>query len=157
VPLLLFSRASVSRLGRRVDFIDNHKVGAVLEEERPAMLALGKVNADNLIRVITVDGKIFSRNSPLKLGNGACTDDDGWNVELGLELPLPLLAQMGRAQDAKASSFASVQKLVGNHGRFNRLTYTNVVRDQQSDWLNAQGHDEWHELVRPWANRNSAK
>src|SRR5271157_676938 len=104
---LLLALASLRSRGRPMGFIDNHEVGAVEQEEMAVPVALEEVDAGDLYGIIAVDG-VRPRLVTLQLSDRSGADDDRLEVELLREFPLPLLAERGWAEYAKALDLASI-------------------------------------------------
>ncbi len=83
----------------------------------------------------------------LELADGAGADDDGVQVELLGQLFLPLLAEVGRAEDAEALDLPAVPELPGDQEGFDGLADAHVVGDEEADGVEPQGHQEGDELV----------
>jgi hypothetical protein len=79
-----------------------------------------------------------------------------FNIELIPQFFRPLVSQVGRTQDAYTTNYASVKQLPGHHCGLNGLANPYIIGDEQTDWVLSQGHDQWHVLVRPGRNRQSA-
>jgi hypothetical protein len=56
---------------------------------------------------------------------------------------------VGWAEHAEPPDDAAVEKLAGDHAGLDGLAHTHVVGDQQPHRVEAQGHDQRHELVWP--------
>ena len=80
------------------------------------------------------------RQFALDTRGGRCRERDGMEVEPGFELGLPLLDQVGWAQNSETGNFASVHQLAGNQPGFNGFADAHVVGNQQTNCGQTQGH-----------------
>src|SRR5437773_4378007 len=119
--------------------VHDQEVWTVLDEIVALPVALHKVNADNLERVVAVNAAAPLRYSPLKLVHRAGADDHRVEAELFAEFLLPLLAKVGRAEDAKAFDLAAIQQLTRDEQSLNRFANANVVGDEHPDHVEPQG------------------
>src|SRR5438105_2482502 len=119
MALLLLTRTDATRLSSRMCFIHNYEVGAIRKESSAAGIALHKVDADDQVFVVSVHAQVSARKVAFEPRQRAGTDNFGVNVELGFQFLLPLVTQMGRANDAKSLSIATIKQLAGNHRSFN--------------------------------------
>ena len=63
------------------------------------------------------------------------------------EFVLPLFRQVGWAEDRETLDFLAVQQFFDNHQGFDGFADTNVVSNEQSDWILTQGHEQWDKLI----------
>src|SRR5439155_22138049 len=77
-------------------------------------------------------------------------DEYSIDVEFIAQLTLPLLAEVQRTEHAEALDLAAIEQLAGDQPVFRRLAQSDVVGNQQADRLQAQCHEQWHELIRAW-------
>ena len=144
--------------GRRaVRLVHDHEVGAMLDEIVALQFALQEVNADNLERVVAKDAARTGGDAPFKLADRAGTDDDGVEVEFLVEFLLPLLAQIGRAQDAEAFDFSAIQQLAHDEQPLDGFADANIVGDEHPNRGGAQGHERRHKLIDARANGYAAQ
>src|SRR5208282_1158045 len=66
--------------------------------------------------------------------------------ELRLHLALPLLRKRCRRENQAPPHSPTDQKFCENEARFDRLTQTNVVCQQQRDARHFKGFQQWNEL-----------
>jgi hypothetical protein len=64
---------------------------------------------------------------------------------------------VGRAEHAGPADDATVEQLARDHAGLDGLADAHVVGDQQPHRLEAQGHDQRYELVRPGSDRDVPK
>src|SRR5438034_1047799 len=107
--------------------VHDQEVWTVLDEIVALPVALHKVNADNLERVVAVNAAAPLRYSPLKLVHRAGADDHRDEAELFAEFLLPLLAKVGRAEDTERFNLATIQHFAGDEQRLDRFADANVV------------------------------
>lgn len=103
---LLLSSTGISCC-RSMHFVSNHQLRTEVQKLMAVALCFHKINAGHL------DGEVFieaaaGRCLTLKLPNGSRTDDGRFKVELFRQLPSPLFAQVGWAEDTKAPDFAPI-------------------------------------------------
>ena len=111
---LMLALVAFRRRGRAMGFIDDHEVGTVEQEEMPVPVALEEVDAGDLYGIIAVDA-VRPRLMAFELSDRAGANDDRLQVELLREFPLPLLAELGRAEHAKALDLAAVEQLASDN------------------------------------------
>jgi hypothetical protein len=70
---------------------------------------------------------------------------------------LPLIAEVSWAQHGESTGETAIEQFTRDHSRFNRLAHADIVRDQQPHRRLPQGHDQRHELIRPWYDRDAAE
>ena len=81
----------------------------------------------------------------------------GLQVEATEQFALPLLHQVRGAQDGQAGDFATVHQFTHDETRLYRFTDTHVVGNQQTHGVQAQGHEQGHQLVSAGLYRDVAK
>ena len=70
-------------------------------------------------------------------------------MKLVRQLRLPLLGQVGWAEDGHPPNLAAVQEFSRDEACLDRLADANVVGDQEADGVELQGHEQGDELVGP--------
>ena len=143
---LMLALVSFRRRGRAMGFIDNHEVGTVEQEEMAVPVALEEVDAGDLYGIIAVDA-VRPRLMALQLSDRSGANDDRLQVELLREFPLPLLAERGRAEYAKALDLASIEQLAGDEERLDGFPDAHIVGDQHADGVEPERHQQRHKLV----------
>jgi len=129
----------------------------VQEELLSVAVALEEIDAGDLDGIVLVDA-VVSGLLPFELADGAGADDDGFEVEFFGQLFLPLLAEVGRAEDAEALDLAAVPQLAGDEEGFDGLADADVVGDEEADGIEAEGHnEEGDELVDAGADGDAAE
>ena len=157
VALLLPALLAGSAWPRRgVGLVHDDEVGGVSEKRVAVAFQLDEVDADHQVAVVLVEGDVLEGQAPFQPPDPGRLDHGGPDVELRPQLLLPLLAEMGGAQDADAAHRPPVQQLTGDHGRFDGLADSHIIGDQQAHRILAQGHDQRHELIGPRDNRQPA-
>jgi hypothetical protein len=155
MPLLLLTRPYSTGLRRSVGFIHDHKVGTVCNEKTTTGIPLDKINAYDEVRVVLEDIQITAGKIALQPRPRTRPNHLGVYVELGLKLSLPLVAQVRWADYAEATSISPVKQFPCDEPGFYRLANANVVRDEHPHWFELERHDEGHELVGTWTNRQT--
>ena len=84
---------------------------------------------------------------------GVRTDDDSLDAELGLELLLPLVAEVRQADHGEALHAGTFHHLADDEQGLYGLADTDVVSNQQADGVLSQGHHQGHDLVGTGAER----
>src|SRR5260370_27596816 len=140
-----------------VRFVNDDEVGAMLEEIGAFAVALDEVNADDLELVVAVNAAATVRYSPLKLVHRAGADDHGVQAEFFAQFFLPLLAKVRRTQDAETFDFAPVQQFAGDEQALNGFADADIVGDEHTDGIEAQGHQERDKLVGSRADGHAAQ
>jgi hypothetical protein len=59
----------------------------------------------------------------------------------------PLLRKVRRAEHAEAPNLRPIEELAGDEASLDRLSDANVIGDEQTYGLQAQCHEQGHELV----------
>jgi hypothetical protein len=129
VIALLLAVGRAGRSGAGMRFIDDHQFRALLDENIAPGVGLDEVDADDLDRVVVVDAGI-ALNLAIQSRLGVGADDDGFDIQLGANFGLPLLAQMRQADDGEALDLAPLQQFLDDQQGFNRLADTDVIGDQ---------------------------
>ena len=132
---------------RAVRLVHDHEVRAVLDEIVALPVALHEINADNLERVVAKDAARTGGDAPFKLADCAGTDDYGVEVEFLVEFLLPLLTKIGRTQDAEVFNFSAIQHFAHDEQPLDGFADANIVGDEHSDGVEAQGHEQRDKLV----------
>lgn len=153
---LVLALVAVGGDGGAVGFVDDDEVRAVQQELLPVPVALEEIDAGDLDGIVLVDA-VVAGPLALELVDGARADDDGVQVEFFAELLLPLLAEVGRAEDAEALDFSAVPELPGDEEGFDGLADADVVCDEEADGVEAQGHEKRDELVDARADGDAAE
>ena len=130
VPLVLRSNPAASRPRRRMRLVHDDEVRGIVQEPLPVPVRLDEIDAGHQVTIVLVQGDIASRETTLQSSDAGRLDDCCIDVELRSQLLLPLLAQVGGAEDADPPHNAPVQHLAGDHGCFDGLPHANVVRNQ---------------------------
>ena len=108
--------------GARVGFVDDHEVGARLEEVVPPLPGLHVVEADHRVRVHR-ENALARRNTPLQAARAPGGDGGGADVEADLQLGCPLVHEMRRTENDGALDVAAVEQLAGDEQGLDRLAY----------------------------------
>ena len=129
VIALLLARRGTCRTGVGMRLIDDHQFRALFDKHVAPCIGLDEVYADDLIRVVVIDaGVALNLAIQPRLGIGA--DDDGFYIQLGANLGLPLFAQMRQTDDGEALDLAALQQFLDDQQRFNRLADTDIIGNQ---------------------------
>ena len=156
VPLLLVGVGAGGGRGA-VRLVHDDEVRAVLDEVGAFAVTLDEVNADDLDGVVAKDAARASGDAAFKLADRAGTDDDGIEAEFLAQLLLPLFAEVRRAEDAERLDFPAIEHFTGDEQSFDRFADADVVGDEHSDGVQAQGHEQRHELVRARADGHARR
>ena len=78
-------------------------------------------------------------------------------MELFGQFRLPLFSQVRRAEHCQTLHLATIEELPGNQPGFNRFADAHVIRDEQPDRIEFEGHQQWHQLVRAGLDINPGK
>ena len=137
--------------------VHDDEVRAVVEEVVAFAVALHEVNADDLDRVVAEDAARAGGDAAFKLADRAGTDDDGVQTEFLAQLLLPLFAKVGRAEHAEGLDFPAIEHFTGDEQGLDGFADADVVGDEHADGVQAQGHEQRHELVRARADGHAAR
>lgn len=96
---------------------------------------------------IDFEHRFVRAQSPFQAGGGSGANHLGVNAEFLREFPLPLLAQVRRADNGEPFDISAVEQFPGNQGRLDGLADTHIVGDEQTDGVELQRHEQGHELV----------
>ena len=151
VPLM----PALAGRGARVGLVDDHEVGARLEEVVPPLPGLHVVETDDRVRVYREDAHT-RWDAPLQPPRGPRGDGCGADVEADFQLGCPLVHEMGRAEDDGAFDVPAVDQLAGEEQGFDRLSDSDVVRDEEAHRVELERHEQRHELVRAGFDRDPA-
>jgi hypothetical protein len=127
----------------------------VPNEKTTTGISLDEINAYDEVRVVLEDIQITAWKIALQPRPRTRANHLSVNVELGLKLGLPLVAKVRWANHAQATSIASVEHFSCDEPGFYRLADADVVRDEHPHRVELERHDEWHELVGAWTNRQA--
>jgi hypothetical protein len=139
---------------RAVRLVNDHEIRRGPEERTPVSLRFDEVDARDEVRVMLVDREVLARQLALAAGDARGAHDSSIDRELLTQLALPLIAQVRRAEHAQPSRDAAVEQLAGNHAGFDRLAHAHVIGNQQPNLVEAQRHDQRHELVGSGGDRD---
>ena len=151
VPLM----PALAGRGARVGLVDDHEVGARLEEVVSPLPGLHVVETDDGVRVHREDA-YTRRNTPLETPRGPGGDGCRADVEADFQLGNPLVHEMGRAKDDGAVDVAAIDQLAGDEQGLDRLSDSNVVGDEEAHRVELERHEQRHELVRAGFDRDLA-
>jgi len=111
-------------------------------------VALDVVETDDDDRVM-LEKREARRQLALQSGDTGGGERDRQEMEMPVELGLPLLDQMRRTEHGEAGDLAAIMQLAHDQARFDRLADTDVVGDQQANRRLTERHQQRHELIRP--------
>ena len=132
--------------GAGVRLVDDHEVGARLEEVVAPRRALDVVETDDSVRVHREDAHA-RWNAPFQASRAPGGDGRGADVEANVELGDPLVHEMRRAEDDGAIDVAPVEQLARDEQGLDRLADADVVGDEQTHRVELERHEQRHELV----------
>ncbi|MNZ26331.1 hypothetical protein D3C78_435190 [compost metagenome] len=138
--------ATAEAFGAGMRLVDDYQLGAGVLEFVATAIRLDVVEADYREGVFGEDRGV-GRQAALQALDGAGGDHLGADVELALQLLLPLLAQVRRAKHGEALDLTPVEHFPGDQPGLDGLADTHVVGDQQADHLVLQGHQQRHQLI----------
>jgi hypothetical protein len=156
VSLLLIGVGAGGRR-RTMRLVHDDEVRAVVEEVVAFAVALDEVNADNLDGVVAKDTARASGDAAFKLADRAGADDDGVQAEFLAQLLLPLFAKVGRAENAERLDLPAIEHFTGDEQSFDGFADADIVGDEHPNGIQAQGHEQRHELVRARADGHAAE
>ncbi|GBD17441.1 hypothetical protein HRbin26_02362 [bacterium HR26] len=142
--------------GHAVGLVDDDQIGPVDEELVAIPLELDPVDAEHLDGEVLVHAPAGWRLA-LERAQRLGTDDDGVEAELLAQLPLPLVAEVGRAEDGQATDLPALPEFAGDEPSFDRLAHPDVVGDEQPHRVEPESHQERHELVGARADGDPAE
>ena len=133
--------------------VDDHEVGARLEEAVAPLRALHVVETDDRVRMHGEDA-LARGDAPLQPPRAPGRDGSGANVEANLHLGDPLIHQVRRTQNDGALDVAAVEQFAGDEQGLDRLPHPDVVRDEETHRVELESHEQGHELVCPGLHRD---
>jgi hypothetical protein len=68
-------------------------------------------------------------------------------MEALFELGHPLFDEVRRAQDGDPLDVAPIEKLASDESRLDGLANTDIVRNQQTHWIQLERHEKRHKLI----------
>src|SRR5262249_50641876 len=110
---LMPGATSFARPGACVRLIDDHELGAHSQKIVPASIGLDKVRRDNDVRE-PVENRLTDSARSFESGHGPRQNQLGIKMEFGIQLGLPLLCNLRRAQDCETPEFSSVDQFPNN-------------------------------------------
>ena len=132
-----------------MSFVHDHQFGACANEVVSSPVGLDEIQRDDHEGEVIEEG--FSPPKiALQSSSGAREYKFGFDVKLLVQLSLPLLSQVRRAEHGQSLDLTSVNEFAGHQPSLNRLTNAHVVSNEQSNRIQFQGHQERHKLVGPW-------
>ena len=149
----LLARATA---GAGVGFVHDDAFGGDAQEVLAVAFAFDVVEADHHDGVLVEQAHAVRQVALDAAGAGRCKGH-GLQVEAVLQFALPLLDQVWRAQHGQAGDFAPVDEFAGNQPGLDGFADTHVVRNQQADGGQPQGHEQRHQLVGARLDGNVAK
>ena len=132
--------------GAGVRFVDDHEVGARLEEVVAPLAGLDVVETDDGVRMHREDA-LARWNAPFQAPRAPGGDGRGADVEANVELGDPLVHEMRRTEDDGAIDVAAVEQLACDEQGLDRLADPDVVGDEQAHGVELERHEQRHELV----------
>ena len=144
---------SGARIGRGVRLVDDDEVGGGAQELVAVAVALDEVGADDDVRV-ALEERLAQAQPALEPGRGRGQHADRVDVELVAHLGLPLVREVWRGEHADALDLAAVEELAREQQRLDGLADADVVGDEQAHRVEAQAHEQRHELVRARLDRD---
>ena len=142
--------------GAGMRFIHDDHLRAASEEIVPPAVGLDVIQGDDSEGVMLEERTVLG-DVPLKPPGGAGKNQFRVDMELVLQLPLPLLGELGGAQDGKTVDLPPVQHLPGDETALNGFSDSYVIRDEDANRVLPQRHEKRNELVGPWLNRDTAE
>jgi Arc/MetJ family transcription regulator len=128
----------IARAG--VGLVHDHELGAGAEKLRPVPLALDEVDRDDGV-IVELEDRLVRGTLALESRDGACQDELGVDVKLARQLPLPLLGQVGGAEDRETAGLPAGQEFGGDQAGLHRFPDTDVVGDEHADPRLFEGHE----------------
>jgi hypothetical protein len=129
-----------------VSLINDHEFRTRTKELAPSTVALDVVQTDDRVGVCRKDA-LARRQASLQTTRTGRSDTDGVQVKPPLKLTEPLVDEMWRAQNGHSFNVAAIQQFSRDEPCLDRFANANVVRNQQTNWLELQRHQQWHQLV----------
>jgi hypothetical protein len=130
-----------------VRLIDDDQFGRGAQETIPAALIFDIIDTDNREREMFPDAHIAARQATFKRSGGTGAHHRGFERKLMLQLTLPLIAQMGRADHRHPRDLTAVEQFTGDQRRLNRLPDPHIIGDQQAHRVETQRHQQRHNLI----------
>jgi len=134
--------------GTAVRLVDDDALRGDREEMGAVAVALDVVETDHNDGVV-LEKRDARRQLALQAGDAGGGERDRLEMEMPVELGLPLLDQMRRTEHGEAGDLAAIMQLAHDQARFDRLADADVVGNQQANRRLAERHQQRHELIRP--------
>jgi hypothetical protein len=116
-----------------------------------------KIDAAHETRKVLVNRDVRPRKFALKPTEIRRLDDGRMKAKLLGQLLCPLVAEMCGAQDQHASDESAIEHLAGDHRGFDGFPNAYIVGDEQPDWVELEGQNEWQELIWPRPEREPTR
>ena len=156
IVALLAAPAGATGQRAAVRLVHDHALGAPEREVLGASRGLDEVGGHHGERV-PVEDRYAERQVALQAPDGAREHQRRVDVELLLELPLPLLGQVRRTQHRDTADLAAVEQLAGDEARLDGLADADVVGDEHAHRVELERHHQRYELVGPRLHRDAAE
>ena len=140
--------SSLVGAGTGVGLVHDHQLGTRPDEVVSATVRLDEVDRHDHVGV-PLEDRLVQGESALQAGGGRGEHQFGVDVELFAQLGLPLLCQMRRAEYGQALGVSLGHELRRDQSGFDGLADAHVVSDEKTHWVEAQRHQQRHELVGP--------
>ncbi|MDT4870225.1 hypothetical protein FQZ97_1052960 [compost metagenome] len=148
--------AAVDAFGTGMRLVDNYQLRTSVLELVAASVGLDVVKADHREGVFGED-RCVGLQASLQTLDGASSDHLGTDIEFALQLFLPLLAKVWRAEHGEALDLSTVEHFPGDQPGLDGFADTHVVGDQQADHLVLKRHQERNQLVGTWFDVDAPK
>ena len=147
VALVAPDGCSLVGSGTGVGLVDDDQLGAGADEVVSAAVGLDEVDRHDHVGV-ALEYRLVDGEAPFETRRGGRQHQLRVDVELVAQLHLPLLGQMRRAQHAQPLGVALGDQLRRDQRGLDGLAHPDVIRDEKPDRVQAQRHQQRHDLVR---------
>ncbi len=144
-PLL----SALMRADAGMRFVHHDQRRTCTPEALAALFRLDIVEADHCVGV-SMEQRLRRWKSAFQPRCGGGSDRHRIEVELGVQLAGPLFNEVRWTEDREAIGLAAINQLAEDQAGFNGLADADVVGDQQPHHVEAERHQQWHQLIGAW-------
>jgi hypothetical protein len=142
MPLMLGAADSPGK-GAGVSLVHNDKFRTSAKKVIPAMVRLDVVQGDDREGEM-IEEALATSAIGFQTTSRTRQDQLGIDLELVLQLSLPLFSEVRWAEDGHACNFAAVQQFLGEESRFNGFSDTHVICNEEAHRVLLEAHEQWN-------------
>src|SRR5690625_6939012 len=147
---------AVPAVRRGVRLVDDDQFRSRAEEVAAPAVALDEIRRNDR-EGIPINYRFVVAQCPVQARRCPRQHEDRVEMELVAQLCLPLLGEVGRAQDRETLYLAAVIKFTGDQAGFDGLPDTDVIGNKQAHRVEPQRQQKWNQLIRSWLERDPSE